>query len=89
MRDRLKLIDVKTTQDRYSNSVVMTFVFKIKGGGRDIRLLEIEANRKIKEMICFDFYNLASCGWADPNCKTIQKSILFNLSQNGVVLYNG
>ena len=89
MADRLKLVNVKTTQDGYSNSVAMTFIFKIKGFGGDIRLLEIEANRKIKEMICFDFYNLASCGWADPNCKTIQKSILFNLSKNGVVLYNG
>ena len=89
MADRLKLIDVKTKQDKYSNSIVMTFFFKIKGFHRDIILLEIEANRKIKQMLCFDFYDLSSCGWADPNCKTIQKSILFNLSKNGVVLYNG
>lgn len=81
MADILKLIDVKTTQDGYSNSIIMTFIFKIKGFDRDIRSLEIEANRKIKEMICFDFYDLSSCGWADPNCKTIQKSILFNISK--------
>ena len=87
MADRLKLIDVKTKQDKYSNSIVMTFVFKIKGFHRDIRLLEIEANKKIKEMICFDFYDLYSFGWADPNCKTIQKSILFNISKE--VIYNG
>ena len=87
MADRLKLIDVKTKQDKYSNSIVMTFVFKIKGFNRDIRLLEIEANKKIKEMICFDFYDLYSCGWADPNCKTIQKSILFNISKE--MMYNG
>jgi hypothetical protein len=86
MADRLKLIDIKTTQDGYSNSVVMTFLFKIKGYSRDIRFLEIEANRKIKEMICFDFYDLSSCGWADPNCKTIQKSVLFNISKE--VIYN-
>lgn len=89
MADRLKLIDVKTTQDGYSNSVVMTFIFKIKGFNRDIRHLDFMANDKIKQMLCFDFYDLSSCGWADPNCKTIQKSILFNLSKNGVVLYNG
>lgn len=87
MADRLKLVDVKTAQDGYSNGVVMTFIFKIKGFGRDIRLLEIEANRKIKEMICFDFYDLSSCGWADPNCKTIQKSILLNISKE--VICNG
>ena len=87
MADRLKLIDVKTEQDKYSNSIVMTFTFKIKGFHRDIRLLEIEANRKIKEMICFDFYELGSCGWANSNCKTIQKSILFNISKE--VIYNG
>lgn len=87
MADRLKLIDVKTTQDGYSNSVVMTFVFKIKGFDRDIRVLDFEANEKIKQMLCFDFYVLSSCGWADPNCKTIQKSILFNISDE--VIYNG
>lgn len=87
MADRLKLIDVKTKQDKYSNSIVMTFVFKIKGFHRDIILLEIEANRKIKEMICFDFRVLCSCGWADPYCKTIQKDIIFNISKE--VIYNG
>lgn len=81
MADRLKLIDVKTTQDGYSNSVVMTFIFKIKGFDRDIRILDFMSSKKIKQMICFDFYDLYSCGWADPNCKTIQKSILFNISK--------
>ena len=87
MADRLKLIDVKTTQDGYSNSVVMTFIFKIKGFDRDIRHLDFMASEKIKQMLCFDFYDLSSCGWADPNCKTIQKSILFNISKE--VIYNG
>ena len=86
MADRLKLIDVKTKQDKYSNSIVMTFIFKVKGFGRDITSLEVEANRKIKEMICFDFYDLSSCVWADANCKTIQKRILFNISKE--VIYN-
>ena len=81
MADRLKLIDVKTTQDGYSNSVVMTFIFKIKGFDRDIRMLDFMASVKIKQMLCFDFYDLSSCEWADPNCKTIQKSILFNISK--------
>ena len=84
----LKLVDVKTTQDRYSNSVVMTFIFKIKGFNRDMRYLDFIANEKIKQMLCFDFYDLTPCRWADSNCKTIQKSILFNLSKSGVVLYN-
>lgn len=87
MADRLKLIDAKTTQDGYSNSIVMTFIFKIKGLRRDIRLLEIEASEKIKQILCFDFYDLSSCAWADPNCKTIQKSVLFNISKE--VTYNG
>lgn len=86
MADRLKLIDVKTTQDRYSNSVVMTFIFKINGFDRDIKMLDFMASKKIKQMICFDFYDLSSCGWADPNCKAIQKSILFNISKE--VIYN-
>lgn len=86
MADRLKLIDVKTTQHRYSNGIIMTFTFKIKGFGRDIRLLETEVTRKIKEIICFDFYDLSYCRWADPKCKTIQKSILFNISKE--VVYN-
>ena len=81
MANRLKLIDVKTTQDGYSNSVVMTFIFKIKGFDRDIRLLDFMSSEKIKQMLCFDFYDLSYCGWADPNCKTIQKSILFNISK--------
>lgn len=87
MADRLKLIDVKTTQDGYSNSVVITFIFKIKGFNRDIRHLNFMANEKIKQMLCFDFYDLPSCGWADQNCKTIQKSVLFNISKK--VIYNG
>ena len=87
MADRLKLIDVKTRQDGYSNSVVMTFIFKIKGFDRDIGHLDFMANKKIKQMLCFDFYDLGSCVWADPNCKTIQKSILFNISKE--VIYNG
>ena len=87
MADRLKLIGVKTTQDGYSNSVVMTFIFKIKGFDRDIRHLNFMTNEKIKQMLCFNFYDLGYCGWADPNCKTIQKSILFNISKE--VIYNG
>ena len=87
MADRLKLIDIKTTQDEYSNSVVMTFIFKINGFDRDIRHLDFMASEKIKQMLCFDFYDLSSCGWADSNCKTIQKSILFNISKE--VIYNG
>ena len=86
MDDRLKLIDVKTKQDKYSNSIVMTFIFKIKCFHRDIRLLEIEAHRKIKQMLCFDFYDFSSCEWADPNCKTIQKDVMFNISKE--VIYN-
>ena len=58
MADRLKLIDVKTTQDGYSNSVVMTFIFKIKGFDKDIRMLDFMASVKIKQMLCFDFYDL-------------------------------
>ena len=81
MAELLKLIDVKTTQDGYSNSVVMTFIFKIKGFNRDIKHLDFMANEKIKQMLCFDFYDLSSCGWVDSNCKTIQKSILFNISK--------
>lgn len=87
MADRLKLIDVKTTQAVYSNSVVMSFIFKIEGFDRDIRHLDFMANEKIKQMLCFDFYDLSSCGWADPNCKTIQKSVLFNISKE--VIYSG
>lgn len=87
MADRLKLIDVKTTKDGYSNSVVMTFIFKVKGFDRDIRHLDFMANEKIKQMLCFDFRVLCSCGWADPYCKTIQKDIIFNISKE--VIYNG
>ena len=87
MADRINLIDIKTTQDKHSNSIVMTFTFKIKGFDRNIRHLDFMANEKIKQMLCFDFYDLSSCGWADSNCKTIQKSILFNISKE--VIYNG
>ena len=83
MADRLKLIDVKTMQDGYSNSVVMTFIFKIKGFSRDIRFLEAEANKKIKEMICFDFYDLSSCVWADPKLQDHSKKHLIQHLKRG------
>lgn len=87
MADRLKLIDVKANQIKHSNSVVMTFIFKVKGFDKDIRHLDFMANEKIKQMLCFDFRVLCSCGWADPYCKTIQKDIIFNISKE--VIYNG
>ena len=87
MADRLKLIDVKANQTKHSNSVVMTFIFKVKGFDKDIRHLDFMANEKIKQMLCFDFRVLCSCGWADSYCKTIQKDIIFNISKE--VIYNG
>lgn len=85
---RLSLIDVKTSQDEHSNCVVMTFTFKLKRFPKNMRLLDRMASNIINEMLCFSFYDLGSSSWADCNCKTIQKSIMFIVGDK-VVYKNG
>ncbi len=80
----LILLDVKTKQDKYSNYIVMTFTFKLKKLPKDMFLLNDLANQKIKEILCFDFYDLGGSRWADCSCKTIEKSIMFTITDKVV-----
>ena len=73
----LKLIGISTHQDRISNCVYMTFVFKIKRRFPYPIVSQCEVLNEISKMLCFNFTPLGKWGWADCMCKTIEQTVVF------------